>query len=668
MPDSGLLYKVRSATFCLCLGLWGNEISAKNYHFEDFASLSLEELLDIDVSLGVRRGESLRDSSAAVYVLTRDSIERSGATSIPELLRLVPGVEVTRFGSAKWGVGIRGFNGGIFTNRLLILVDGRSLFSPAKVGMFWDTLDTLIGDIERIEVVRGPGASLWGANAFNGVINIVTRHSADTQGGTLEVGAGNEEEWFTGYRYGVKLGNDKYLRAHIKAFQRDAASRPNGLDNRDDWHSAQAGLRYDQGAAESGAFSLQLNAYEGTEGEELLLPDENSATLQNLFFTKAEFSGLNVMAHWQHQQNDRSHYSLKFYADHSERTDSLFKLTVDSYDADFQQSYRVDSRQRIVWGLGYRYTEDKLPEQYIRYTREQRHYDVASGFLQYELSPFEQWRFIAGSKLEENDFSGSEFQPTARAIWSYSELGSTWLAVSQAKRTPSRTEHDVRIDFDYVAPQVQLQIQGSESFHSETLRAYEFGWRHQFRRGLSLDLALFFNEYEGLRTLEPGAPEPNSAPPPAFVVPVVASNGAAARSWGGELVLSAALTPQWQAELQYSNVQIDIDAERSGDPNATKAEGESPQHRLTLRSNWDLAGGWAINTALRYVDEVEGQNIDEYTELDVHLNKRFAENITLSLVGQNLLDSTHEEYVDKVVGTPRVEVERGVYVKFKLDF
>jgi len=668
MFDCGRLYDVRATAFCLCIGLAASELHARDYRAEDLASLSLEELLDIDVSLGVRRGESHRESSAAVYVLNRDSIQRSGATTIPELLRLVPGVEVTRFGSAKWGVGIRGFNGGIFTNRLLILVDGRSMFSPAKVGMFWDTLDTLINDIERIEVVRGPGASLWGSNAFNGVINIVTRHSADTQGGMLEVGAGNEEKWFTGYRFGVQLGEQKYLRAHIKAFERDDAVRPDGLENRDGWNSVQVGLRYDQGSPELGAFSLQLNAYEGAEGEELVLPDQNALNLQSLFYTRAEFSGINFMTHWQYQKNERSHYSLKFYADHSERTDLLFNLTVDSYDADFQHSYRIDDRQRFVWGLAYRYTDDKLPDQYIRFTREQRHYDVASGFLQYEFAPIKNWRLMAGSKVEENDFSGSEVQPNARAIWRYSAQGSAWLAVSQAKRTPSRTEHDGRVDFDYVAPQVQLQIQGRESFRSETLRAYELGWRQQFSPAVSLDVALFFNEYEGLRTLEPGALEANSAPPPAAIIPIIASNGADARSWGGELVLSAVLSPNWRTEVQYSNVQIDVQADNSGDPTATSAEGESPQHRLTFRSSWSLSEGWGVDTTLRYVDDLDGQRIDEYTELDVHVSKRMGEAVTISFVGQNLLDSSHEEYVDKVVGTPRVEVERGGYLKFKLNF
>lgn len=668
MLKYGRLCSFSVTAFIAGLGLWAGELNAKTYDVEDLASLSLEELLDIDVSLGVRRGESLRESSAAVYVLNRDAIDRSAATSIPELLRLVPGVEVTRFGTGKWGVGIRGFNGGIFTNRLLILVDGRSVYSPAKIGMFWDSLDTLISNIERIEVVRGPGASLWGSNAFNGVINIVTQHSADTEGGVLEAGIGDEEKWFAEYRYGLSLGGDKHLRAHIKAFERDDASRPSGQSNRDGWNSVQAGLRFDQGSVASGALSAQLNAYEGSEGEELLLPDQNSPNFVNLLYTKIDYSGINALLQWEHQHSERSHYSVKFYADHTERTDSLFRLTVDNYDLDFQHNYRLDDRQRIVWGLAYRYTEDQLPEQYIRYTRENRQYAVASGILQYEVEAFDDWRFIAGSKFERNDFSGNEIQPTVRAIWNYSTAGSAWLAASEAKRTPTRSEHDARVGFDYAAPEVQLQIQGSESFRSETLRAYELGWRHRFHPALGLDIALFFNEYSGLRTLESGAPEPNGSPPPMFIVPLVASNGADARSWGGELVLNAELNPYWQAELQYSNVQLHVDPLASNDPSVRNAEGTSPQHRLTLRQTWDLPSNWEVTSTLRYVDDVDNQDIDEYTELDLHLSKQFGEQLTISLVGQNLLDSGHEEFVDRVVGTPRVEVSRSGYIKFKFKF
>ncbi|WP_372783474.1 TonB-dependent receptor plug domain-containing protein, partial [Litorivivens sp.] len=238
---------------CL-LGTFGlfPSIAFAEHDLRKLAELSLEQLLEVNVSLSARKGETLKESPAAVYVLTNETIRRSGATTIPELLRLVPGVEVTRFGTGKWGIGIRGFNGGLFTNRMLILIDGRSVFSPAKVGMFWDTVDTLIPDIDRIEVVRGPGTAFWGGNAFNGVINIVTSHSRDTTGTLAEASAGNEEKWSTNLRYGTELADNQYGRVYLKSFERDDAIRPDGSKNFDHWTGSQAGIRWDAGTQQNG--------------------------------------------------------------------------------------------------------------------------------------------------------------------------------------------------------------------------------------------------------------------------------------------------------------------------------------------------------------------------------------------------------------------------------
>ncbi len=649
-----------------------SSLNASPWLSRDLTELSLDELLDINVRLTTRRGESLGKSPAAVYVLTHDAIRRSGATSVPELLRLVPGVEVTRFGTGKWGVGIRGFNGGIFTNRLLILVDGRSVFSQAKVGMFWDTLDTLIPDIARIEVVRGPGAALWGSNAFNGVINIVTSHGQDSLGGIAELAAGDEEKWFANGRYGTKLGDDGYIRGYIKSFERDEASRPDGSSNHDRWTGTQAGMRFDHGNIDSGATSIQINAYEGDEGEELDLPDFSSPTLAGRFKQKLHYSGMNAVTHWQQRLDDKSDVSVRLTMDHSKREDLLFNLNINSYDLDFQHDYSPAPKHRLVWGLSYRHTSDELKDQHIRFTPVRRSYGVASGFAQYEHDIRRNLRLIAGSKVEQNDFTGRELQPNLRALWSPASYGSFWLAASKASRTPSRTEHDSIIDFDLINPFVQLQIRGSKGFKSEELTAHEFGWRRQFGDHFNVDLALFYNEYDGLRTLELSAPEPSQPVPgkatPPFTVPLLASNEADARSWGGELMLTALWHTNWHMEFQYSQVQIHVDPGSSTDPNVENAEGESPLHRATIRSFWNLPNQVELSATVRYVDEVERQNIDEYTELDLVLSKRFNRNIRLSLVGQNLLDNAHEEYVDRVVGTPRVENERGAYLKLSVDF
>ncbi len=635
---------------------------------KDLTELSLEQLKKIDVRLTARRGESLRESPAAVYVLSHEAIQRSGATSIPELLRLVPGVEVTRFSGSKWGVGIRGFNGGLFTNRLLILVDGRSVFSPAKVGMFWDTLDTYIPDIDRIEVVRGPGASLWGSNAFNGVINIVTRSSRDTAGGLVELGAGNEEKWFAGGRYGIALANDAALRGYAKHFDRDASISPKGETLNDPWQGSQLGLRYDGAFDNASTASFQFNAYEGKQTEELNLPDASSPNLGSRLQGDVRYSGMNALALLQQPLSDNSRASLRFSIDHSEREDLFFDLNITSYDIDFQHDVRFSSKSHLIWGLAYRYTQDKLKDSYIRFDPISRDYDVLSAFAQYEYKLGKNISAFAGTKIEYNDFTHTELQPNLRALWSPEHYGSFWASVSKANRTPSRTEHDSIIDFDFINPNVQLQIRGDEAFESEELLAQELGWRKALGDRFSVDIALFYNEYEGLRTLEPGSLEPSPTPPPAFVVPLFASNGADARSWGGELVVNAIWSPRWRTELHYSQVQIHVDPLESADTNAENAEGESPLHRATLRSFWDLPGHIELNATVRYSDEVERQNIDAYTELDLVVSKRIGKHFTVSLVGQNLLDNGHEEFVDRVVGTPRSEVERSAFVKLTISF
>ncbi|MGJ8685938.1 MAG: TonB-dependent receptor plug domain-containing protein [Spongiibacteraceae bacterium] len=638
----------------------------------DLTELSLEELLDIDVQVTARKGETLRESSAAVYIINRDAIRRSGATSIPEILRLAPGVEVTRFGNGKWGVGIRGFNGGTFTNRLLILVDGRSVFSPAKIGMFWDTLDTLIEDIERIEVVRGPGTALWGANAFNGVINIVSRHSQDTQGGLVSVGGGDEEKWFASARIGGAIGGGT-ARGYIKAFERDDAARFDGGDNHDGWTSMRGGMRFDIGELETGSFSLMLDAYQGSEGEELILPDLNSPTLESLSPSSLDYSGQSLQTKWQKQASKQSLYELTFSADHSERKDTLFDLSVNSYELNFQHNFQRSQRQQLIWGAGARYTEDKLPTQYIQFTPERREYSVVSAFAQYEYRlPSQNLRFIAGSKIEHNDFSDVEMQPNARIVWTPTPHNSIWLAVSEANRTPSRTEHDSTITLRYVEVDegviLLAQIRGSHDFNAEKLRSHELGWRWQRNSAISVDTALFYNEYTGLRTVEPTQPIPISETAPQLLLPLIASNTANAKSWGGELVITAALHKWWQLEFHYSHIQILVDPRGSGDPDVENAEGESPQHRATLQSSWTLPGKTELSATLRYVDDVDKLDIDDYRELDLTLSKQISPQLTLSLVGRNLLDKAHQEYVDTVVGTPRSEVERSAYLKLMWKF
>lgn len=638
----------------------------------DFSQLSVEELMDIDVQLPLRMSRPLFATPSAVYALDADSIRRSGANSVAELLRLVPGVEVTRFGSAKWGIGIRGFNGGVFTNRLLILVDGRSVFSPAKIGMFWDMLDTPVEDIERIVVVRGPGAALWGSNAINGVIHVITRRASKTSSGLVTLASGSADQLEAGLRYGTALSDNWSARAHLKWIDRRAAQRPDGRSNDDAWQSLFLGLRADGELAGGDLVSLMLETRQGDGGEAILLPRLDPPRGE-LVTGPVEYSGSNLQLSWRRSWNANNDSLLQVVLDRVERRDVLFDLRIDTVDLEFEHDRRLGQSTRLIWGLSNRITWDRLPEQYLRFTPSERRYAVQGAFAQLEQQlgrlPAD---LIAGIKLERNDFSGTELQPSLRLVWLAGPQATAWAAVSRAERTPSRTEHDVTIDFDLVPLEdgslMQLQIQGDRGFRSERLTAYELGWRQRWHSGLALELSGFVHDYQGLRTLEPGEPYPAENPPPDLFLPLFAANGADARSWGGELQLRQEISTRLRAELAYAFVDIAISPRDSRDPNVANAEGESPRHRAWLRTAWDLSPSLEWNTQLRYAGPVPRHRIDAYLEADSSLVWRPSRSLELSLVGRNLLSGDHQEFVDPVVGTPRALVEREGMLRLRWQF
>ncbi len=642
----------------------------------DLAALSIEQLLEIDVTVAMRREAPLRDTPAAVYVLRAEDIRRSGATSIPELLRLVPGVEVGRISAGKWAVSIRGFNT-FFANKLLVLIDGRTAYSPVFSGVFWDAQDVPLVDIERIEVVRGPGAALWGSNAVNGVINIVTRPAAATTGGLLEMGGGDEERRFANLRYGAALGEAGHLRAYIKGFDRDDTRLSSGGDNFDDWQGVQGGLRWDSAERNGGQWTLQLDSHDSDQREELVRP-----RLTPPFFdairTTIEYHGSSALLRWQRRHADGSGQRWQIYADRSERDDTLFLLDIDVIDADFQHNFALGQRQQLVWGLGYRqFSDDIRPGRFglIRFAPERDRFALASAFVQNDISLLPQrLNLLLGTKLEDHDFGPLVLQPNLRLLFTPAADTRLWAAISRAVRRPSRAERhsfiDVAVDPLSAPLPILLQIQGRENYGHERLLAYEAGLRHRFSPVLELDLALFYNDYNELRTFEPEDPQLQLAPVPHLLVPLAVSNGADAVSRGGELLLKWQWQPRWQLELSYAYLDLDVDPDPgSGDTSARDPEGESARHRVVLRSLWQLPWQLELDAALRHVSKLPTPAIDRYTELDLRLGKRFGDQLELSLVGQNLLDDQHEEAVLALgAQAPRAGIERGAYLKLTLEF
>lgn len=614
--------------------VWGQE-SGSSVLASDLKELSIEELMEIDVTSVSRRSEPFSGVPAALTVLTADEIRRSGANSLPEALRLATGLHVARSDGRTWAISARGFN--ITTaNKLLVLIDGRTVYTPLFSGVFWDVQDTLLEDIDRIEIIRGPGATLWGANAVNGVINIITKTADTTQGGLAFAGAGTEERGFGGVRHGGALGERGHYRAYAKYTHRDALRRASGADAGDPMWLGQGGFRSDWRGAGADTFTLQGDAYTGRSGE-AIRDDTN-------------LDGGNLLGRWSRALSDTSNMELQVYWDRTHRyIPDLFEEHLDTWDLDFQHRLLLAGRHDVVWGLGYRLMRDRVDNSaVVAFLPGRRTMELGSAFVQDEIELVQdRLRLTVGSKLEHHESTGLEVQPNARLAWTPDERRTLWAAISRAVRTPTRIDEDVVFYF----PDGSAFVQGSRDFHSEKLLAYELGYRRQLGQDLSLDVATFYNVYDELRSQEP-------APGGGF--PITLANNLEGETYGLEVRSSWQATPRWRWHAAYAYLEKDLRVQPgSRDVTGGRGEGNDPRHRASLRSSLDLPAGLELDGWLRYVDELPFPAVPSYLGLDLRLGWRPTGALELSLVGQNLLHESHPEF-----GAPtpnRLEVERGFY-------
>jgi len=650
------------------------------------ADLDLEDLMNIEVTSVSKRLEKMSQAASAIYVITNEDIRRSGATTIPDLLRTVPGLEVASIDASKWAITSRGFNGR-FANKLLVLIDGMSVYTPQFSGVYWETRDVPLEDIERIEVIRGPGATLWGANAVNGVINIITKKASETQGGSMTAGGGSEEQGFGGVRYGGKLGDDAFYRIYTKYFNRDDFPNASGVEGADDWRVLRGGFRIDWDPTDVDALTLQGDVYDGSQGERsTILMNDGPPEMPLVFRTpnrKIDVSGGNLLSRWHRKLSESSDLTLQLYYDRTERMDPLIISEIrDTIDVDMQHSFAFGDRQRIIWGLGYRYTADENSNSFaLGMDPDERADDLFSAFFQDEITLIpDRLAFTLGSKVEHNDYTGWEGQPSARLRWTPNPNHTVWAAVSRAVRTPSRAESDVRIltlgteplelpngmvipPYNYL-----LSLQGSRDFESEDLVAYELGYRLQATERLYLDFATFYNDYSHLRTLEPGMPDFMVLPP---VFPLIGGNKMKGESHGIEITADYNALDWWRLTAGYTylrmNLHLEDDSMDPTDPES--AEGENPQNQCFLQSRVDLPKNVEFDTILRYVDNLPSFDVHGYVTLDVRLGWKPTKNLDLSIVGRNLLDNQHLEYRSTAfVNTEPTEVPRSVYGKVTWSF
>ncbi|MES9862038.1 MAG: TonB-dependent receptor [Candidatus Thiodiazotropha sp. LLP2] len=638
-------------------------INQERDELERLKHLSLDELLDMTVTSVSRKEQILSDAPSAIYVITQEDIRRSGMTQIPELLRMVPGMHVARIDANKWAISARGFNGR-YANKLLVLMDGRSLYTPLYSGVYWDVQDTVLEDIERIEVIRGPGATLWGANAVNGIINIITKSAQETEGGLVSLASGSEETGSGVLRYSGKTANDIAYRLYAKGFQRDGSVFFDGDEAEDDWEGERIGFRTDSKFSDRDSFTLQGDLYSGVAGQNNFSPFP--PPFGTLSEDQADTSGGNLVTRWRHSISSNSSFGLQFYYDRTKRKNATLTEQRDTYDLDFQHDFLLGKRHAIIWGAGYRSTRDDIDSpstSALMFNNLENRDNIISAFVQDDITLVtDQWHLILGTKYEHNDYTGDEFQPSLRMTWTPDSNNSFWGAASRAVRTPSRIETDINIR---VGP---ISVSGNEDFETEKLLAYELGYRSQVTPGLSLDIAAFYNEYDDLSTFElVGSPSPNNTQ-------IVLDNRMTGESYGMELTANWEVNDNWRIKASHAWLKVSLETERgSSDTTTAQSSDVTPEHQTQIRSLYDLTHELEFDTSIYYLSKNPNAKIDDHTRLDIRLGWHADKNLELSLALQNLLQDEHREFVEfsgfsGPVGLKSTQVERSLLLQLKWKF
>lgn len=635
-----LLYLASSGT------LNAQDITAS---ISELKQMTLEDLMNIEVTSVSKRPEKLSETASAIQVVTDDDIETYGATNIAEALYLAGNLQVAQSGSNTWRITSRGFNTET-ANKLLVLMDGRTVYTPLFGGVFWDRQDYLLEDIQQIEVISGPGGTLWGVNAVNGVINITTKSAEETQGLYLEGAAGNELRAQAGVRYGGKLAPNIFYRVYGRYSNRDNATLPDGPDPDDDWRMGQGGFRIDARASERTQVTLQGDLYK---------------TYRDNVEGAPGVVGGNVLARLTHTFSDSSSMRLQTYYDRTNLNAPMppvgtFEDDLTTFDVEFQHRFKPGINHHMVWGTGYRFTHDEVTNSLLGFDPEDLNQNLFTVFAQDEMKISSNFFLTIGSKLEHNAYVGFVAEPSARVRWNLENNRIIWASVSRAVRAPTRIERDVR----QIIPPDFVIIAGNDDFQPETVVTYETGFRSTIGTRATTSVSLFYNQYDNIRS---------AVFHPTDTFPVSFENGVEGETYGLELSLNYQVTGWWQLFTSYNFLEEDLRVQEGEmDINNARNEWADPKHQFSVRSSFELPYRISINPAFRWVDDLiindggSRRATASYAELNAKIIWAATDNLNISLVGRNLLNNHHLEY--DFGNREPVEIQRSIYGKVTVQF
>jgi iron complex outermembrane recepter protein len=642
----------------------------------DLTALKIEDLMNVDVTSAGKKEQKLSQVPGALFVMTTEDIRRSGATNLPDLLRMVPGLEVAQINPSTWAISARGFNGQ-YSNKLLVLIDGRTVYTPTFSGVFWDAQDVPLDLIGRIEIIRGPGAAVWGANAVNGVINIITKSARDTQRGMVTANGGTLEHIGGVIRYGGPIGNRGAYRVFADGFEMGHFLTADHLSAEDDWYRFHGGFRADANLTARDSITIEGDAIRGNAGERSDSLVSLQPPVNAILDLRDRFSGWNVLARWKRALPAGSETSLQIYFDRSNRGDTTYGIGLNTLDIDFQDHAHWGRGQDFVWGLGYRSNSDSTASTLrISFTPPKLTTHIFSAFVQDEIS-FHSHRVSVslGSKFEHEYYNGFNLQPSARITWTPDERTTFWAAVSGAQGTPSRVDTSIRYNYAaFPGPDnlpILISLFGNPALNNERLIATEAGFRKQLSEKIWFDSTVFYNRYRDLVSEEAGATSLETDPPPEhLLMPTYLSDLLYGETHGAEIFANVKLAARWTMSPGYGFLAMHLHKEaRSLDTTTVpETEGGIPNQQAQLRSNVNLPWRWQWTTSAYFVGRLTAAKIPSYTRLDSNLAWQPSERLSVDLVGQDLLRNLHPEYAGPDLTVLPSLIRRRAYARITWRF